>query len=83
MICRSRRRSRMRPASSPISSSPSKRTEPEVGSTRRSTDLAVVVLPQPDSPTSARVSPRSSVNDTPSTARTAGRGACSQRRGET
>src|ERR1700716_2654273 len=33
---------------------------------------AVVVLPDPDSPTSASVRPRVSVNDTPSTARTEG-----------
>ena len=47
------------------------------------TDLAVVVLPQPDSPTSESVSPRATVKDTPSTACTAGCGLASQRRGAT
>ena len=37
---------------------PLKRTEPAVGSIRRSTRRPVVDLPQPDSPTSASVSPR-------------------------
>ena len=49
---------------------PSKRIVPEVGSISRSTSRAVVDLPQPDSPTSASVSPRFSVNEMPSTART-------------
>ena len=35
-----------------------------------STVIAVTVLPQPDSPTTPRVSPRSMVRSTPSTART-------------
>src|SRR3954451_3276059 len=38
--------------------------------TRRSTDSAVTLLPQPDSPTIAKVSPGMTWNDTPSTART-------------
>jgi hypothetical protein len=39
-ICRSLRRWRMRSAESVVSSSPSSFTEPEVGSTRRTTDFA-------------------------------------------
>ena len=62
------RRWRICSADSVVSSSPSSCTEPEVGSIRRTTDLAVVVLPQPDSPTSASVSPRATVNETSSTA---------------
>ncbi len=60
---------------SAVSSSPSKRIEPEamrpvsVG-IRRRMESAVTDLPQPDSPTMPRVSPRASSNDTPSTART-------------
>jgi hypothetical protein len=83
MICRSRRFLRMASASSVVSSSPSSWTEPEVGSMRRMTDLAVVVLPQPDSPTSDSVSPRATWNDTPSTAWMGGRGARSHWRGAT
>ena len=41
---------------------------PPVGSYRRSRVLPVVVLPHPDSPTSPRVSPRSIVKETSSTA---------------
>src|SRR5215831_1002375 len=37
---------------------------------RRSTDSEVTLLPQPDSPTTARVSPGATAKDTPSTART-------------
>ena len=49
----------------------SKRTVPAVGSINRVSSRPVVDLPQPLSPTRASVSPRSMVNDTPSTARTA------------
>src|SRR5262245_8767763 len=38
--------------------------------TRRSTDREVTLLPQPDSPTTASVSPAETENETPSTART-------------
>ena len=38
--------------------------------TRRMIDRAVMLLPQPDSPTMPSVSPGRSSNDTPSTART-------------
>ncbi|KAG1476307.1 hypothetical protein G6F54_014175 [Rhizopus delemar] len=53
-----------------VRSVPSKRMEPAVGSANRSTDSAVVVLPEPDSPTIANVRPRARSNDTPSTALT-------------
>ena len=53
---------------------PSSRTSPEVtrasgGSTPRMA-RRVMLLPEPDSPTSPSASPRSTSNDTPSTART-------------
>ena len=60
---RARRRARTAPA-------PSKRTLPAVGSIRRSSSRPVVDLPQPDSPTSASVSPAASSKSMPSTART-------------
>src|SRR5690606_34480411 len=41
---------------------------PEVTGARRITDNAVVVLPEPDSPTIAMVRPLATSNDTPSTA---------------
>ena len=41
---------------------------PGGSATRRIRDSAVTLLPQPDSPTMASVSPRWSENDTPSTA---------------
>src|SRR5687768_10804701 len=49
-------------------SSPSNSTLPEVMSSMRSTARPVVDLPQPDSPTSPRVSPRRTVKLMPSTA---------------
>ena len=51
-----------------VRSCPSKWMAPAVGSDKRSTDSAVVVLPEPDSPTMASVRPRASSKDTPSTA---------------
>ena len=42
-------------ASRPSTSTPSKHTRPDVAGTRRSSSRAVVDLPQPDSPTSAKV----------------------------
>ena len=48
---------------------PSNTICPPLASCRNSTTSAVVVLPQPLSPTSARVSPRWSSKVTPSTAR--------------
>ena len=54
-------------------SSPSNRMAPAMirapGGSRRSSDSASVVLPEPDSPTMPSVSPSRSVNDTSSTAR--------------
>ena len=52
----------------PVSSWPRKRIAPASGSTIRITDCAVVVFPQPDSPTSASISPSRPVKETPSTA---------------
>ena len=50
----------------PTRSSPPKRMAPLVlaESTRRSTDSAVIDLPEPDSPTSANFSPGAMLNDT-------------------
>ncbi len=45
-------------------------TDPERGTSMRMTAWAVVVLPHPDSPTSATSSPAATVSETPSTART-------------
>ena len=66
-------RRRMRRSSSPssvVTSSPSNAIVPAVGLYSRTIARPVVLLPQPDSPTSPRVSPRRSSNETPSTART-------------
>ena len=52
------------------SSAPRKRTEPAVGRISCKIALPTVVLPQPDSPTSASVRPGASLSDTPSTALT-------------
>src|SRR5262245_26329820 len=68
------RRSRWRPAASTdVTSVASSRTEPDVGLMRRSTQRATVDLPQPDSPTSPKVSPVAMSKETPSTARTSER----------
>src|ERR1700722_6235043 len=56
-----------------VISLPSKRILPVVGSITRSRQRATVDLPQPDSPTRPSVSPLATANETPSTARTAGR----------
>ena len=61
MIWMSRRRTRSASASSDLTFLPSKWISPEVGSIRRSTQRPVVDLPQPDLPTSPRVSPGSMV----------------------
>ena len=47
---------------------PSITTAPEVGGSSPTTIRASVDLPDPDSPTSAKVSPLAMSNDTPSTA---------------
>jgi hypothetical protein len=43
---------------------------PLVGATKPAIAIRIVVLPDPDGPSSVRKSPRRTVNDTPSTART-------------
>jgi len=53
-----------------VTSVPSKRMDPAEGSISRSARRAVVDFPHPLSPTRARVSPRSTWKETPSTART-------------
>ena len=53
---------------------PSKCTLPRVGAYRPTSRRATVLLPQPDSPTSASVSPLRMLNETPSTACTNWRG---------
>ena len=55
-------------------SAPFRRIDPEVGSTSRRMVCAVEVLPHPDSPTRATISPFRRVKETPSTARTTCRG---------
>ena len=49
-------------------SRPSKITDPAVGSISRISRRASVDLPQPDSPTIAKVSPRATASEMPSTA---------------
>ena len=63
-----RRRSRSRRLSAAWTSRPPMRIAPLVSGSRRSARRASVVLPEPDSPTSPRVSPLSIVSDTSSTA---------------
>src|SRR5207237_5512699 len=68
------RKSRISSSSILVTSWPRNRILPDVirpgSGTRRSTDRAVIVLPQPDSPTTPSVSPASMCSETPSTART-------------
>src|SRR6185369_2735261 len=68
MICMSRRRARSAAAPRRSMSAPSKRISPESGSINLSTARPVVVFPQPDSPTSPKVSPFVIVKLTSSTA---------------
>jgi len=70
-ICIRRRAARNGSPSSSDISMLSNRTVPAVGSISRIRSRPVVDLPQPLSPTSASVSPRTMVKDTSSTARTA------------
>src|SRR5215472_6855603 len=70
MICISLRFARIDLPSIFVISSPPKRIEPVVGSSRRRMQRPIVVLPEPDSPTSPSVSPRLMLNETPSTALT-------------
>src|SRR6266516_7937770 len=71
IIWMSRRTGRICETFKCASSRPSKRIEPAVGSCSLVITRPMVDFPQPDSPTSPSVSPRRSVNETPSTAFTA------------
>src|SRR2546425_1782967 len=71
MICMSRRSFRSSSLVILKRLRPSKNTSPLVGSISRKITRPVVVFPEPDSPTSPRVSPRRIANETPSTAFTA------------
>src|ERR1700712_4735860 len=68
IICISRRIGRMPRTERSVMSRPSNRMRPDVGSMSFVTARPVVDLPQPDSPTSPRVSPSCTTNETPSTA---------------
>ena len=70
IICMSRRCRRMFSLLNSNRSAPAKRTCPAVASISRSMSLPSVVLPQPLSPTTPKVSPRPIVRSTPSTALT-------------
>ena len=67
--CMRRRSAKVSLRESPATSTPSTSIVPEVGSSSFSTIFATVDLPDPDSPTRARVLPRGMSNDTASTAR--------------
>ena len=67
-ICTERRMLRISPPSRPTMSVPRKGTEPEVASMSRRIRRPVVDLPQPDSPTRPRVSPRRTSKVRPHTA---------------
>ena len=69
-ICTVRRSALRVAASAPATSSPARRSRPAVGRSSIVTWRASVLLPQPDSPTTARVRPAASENDTASSART-------------
>jgi hypothetical protein len=68
IIISSRRIGRISARESLVMSRPSNSTFPPVGSSSRMMHRAIVDLPQPDSPTTPRVSPRLTVKVTPSTA---------------
>ena len=69
-IWNSARRRRSRSPRSAVSAVPSKSTSPALGRMSCRMPLPAVVLPQPDSPTSASVRPGRIASETPSTART-------------
>ena len=71
IICMSRRSRFSGAPFAAVMSAPSNATLPLVGSSRRSMRRAVVLLPQPVSPTMPSVSPRRTSSETPSTAWTA------------
>ena len=74
IICTSRRSGRICSLDRWVMSVPAKVTLPAVGSSSRVTSRAVVLFPQPDSPTIEKVSPVRTSKSTPSTAcTTAGR----------
>src|SRR6476469_6636641 len=68
IIIISRRNGRISARESRVMSWPRKTTEPPVGSSSFMMQRAIVDLPQPDSPTTPRVSPSRTANETPSTA---------------
>jgi len=68
IIIISRRNGRISVRESLVMSWPRKVIFPSVGSSSFMMQRAIVDLPQPDSPTTPRVSPSRSVNETPSTA---------------
>src|ERR1700730_13370219 len=68
MTCISLRFERIARLSILVMSSPSKKIDPLVGSSKRRMQRPIVVFPEPDSPTSPSVSPRLIRNVTPSTA---------------
>jgi len=57
-------------ASAPVAATPAMTTLPEVGVSSIAIWRASVLLPQPDSPTTARVRPGASASETSSSART-------------
>ena len=69
IICRRLRMARPPDSAMPARGWPSKRISPRVRPYSPTSMRATVDLPQPDSPTSASVSPRAMSKDTPSTAR--------------
>ena len=68
MICMSRASARRSSLPSAVTFVPSNQTSPDVGSIRRRMQRPVVLLPQPDSPTTPSVSPASMSKLMPSTA---------------
>src|SRR5664279_2229246 len=78
MICMLRRNALRSAPRLPYTSSPSKNTEPPVAGIKRRILRPTVVLPQPDSPTSPKVSPSRMLKLTPSTALTQAATRCSK-----
>ncbi len=68
MICMSRASARSSSLPARVTFAPSNQTSPEVGSIRRRMQRPVVLLPQPDSPTTPSVSPAARSKLTPLTA---------------
>ena len=78
IICTRLRNARKASPRACVTSVPSMRITPALGSIRRKISLPTVDFPQPDSPTRQSVSPRASVKLTPSTARKTRPGALQQ-----